>query len=161
MATEKLNRLKSLVQNMDLQDAPAMEAPVEESPVEQASVEDAPMDWGTSTQGDTVREFIPRGIYCSGASGSSDWEYAVRCLAPEFPKKKRKVKKSRSLADIVDQDEQNRSLGDMSPPGMGFVPMLVLAKYPYKFLSASPIIVDNVSKGFFAAEKFWNRKWTV
>jgi len=158
MATDKLNRLQSLIQNVDLEDTAVMETSIKETPVEQASVEEAPVNWYT---GNTVRESALHEDYCSGASGSSDWDYAVRRLAPESQKKKKRVRKSRRLADMVDQDEMKRSLGDLSPAGMGFVPLLALAKYPYKFLSATPTVVDRVSKGFFAAEKFWSRKWTV
>lgn len=124
--------------------------PVVKTPGEETPREGAPVDW--AAEGNSVCPYL------SGASGSSDGEYAVR---RSTQKKKKKTKRSRPLADVVDQDEQKRSLGDKSPPGIGFVPILALAKYPYKFLSASPSIVDSVSKGFFAAEKFWGRKWTV
>lgn len=145
MASNRMDRLHSLMMNADPTDNP-----VAETPGGLITGEGAPVNWGT--EGNPVRPYL------SGASDSSDGEYAAR---RSTQKKKKKTKPSRPLADIVDQDEQKRSLGDISPSGMGFVPILALAKYPYKFLLASPSIVDSVSKGFFAAEKFWGRKWTV
>ena len=157
MASDKVNRLQSLMQNQDLKDNHVEETPVKETLAEADPFGVAPVDWGT--EGYSVRDLSLS--YLSGASDSSDSEYAVRRTVPENQKKKKKYKRSRPLADMVDQDEQKRSLGDTPPLGMGFVPILAVAKYPYKFMTASPTIVDNVSKGFFAAEKFWGRKWTL
>ena len=64
------------------------------------------------------------------------------------------------LAKVVDADEENRSVGQLAQAGIGFCPVLVAAKYPYKFLKESAKIIEQVSS-YFAAEKFWDRRWTM
>jgi hypothetical protein len=89
---------------------------------------------------------------------SSDEEWR---LGPKEIKKQTKPKRVRSISSVTEQDPQYRSVGELAPADMAFVPVLAAAKYPYKFMGASATVVESVSQDYFAHDKFWKRKWTM
>ena len=58
-----------------------------------------------------------------------------------------------------------RQTGDMADINVSFCPIVAVSKYPYRFMSqagpANKLLVDQISLGLFANQKFWDRSWSV
>ncbi|MCJ1432189.1 hypothetical protein MMC27_001545 [Xylographa pallens] len=96
-----------------------------------------------------------------GGSSSSDDDYAVRKTVDIPKKKQQKPRTLPTLADSMDQDQENRNTGDMGPLQIWYCPILAVAKFPYKFMKGSAELVEKVSWRYFASSKIWDRKWTI
>lgn len=81
------------------------------------------------------------------------------------PKQQRREMKETSKPvkheNVVIKDPENRPVGEEAPPNSNFCPILAVSKYPYRFMTATTAIVDEVSRKFFAGNEFWNRTWTL
>lgn len=97
-----------------------------------------------------------------GVSESSDDDYAVRRPPSVSSAKLRKARKARPSTDLLDQENQDRMIGDLGPLGAGYCPILAVAKYPYRFMKgSSTMLTEKVASRFFTSAKIWNRKWTM
>ena len=93
---------------------------------------------------------------------SSDDSYQARAPVPETRRKAVKGRNKTSPGKIPELDTANREVGELPPLEMTFCPILAVSKFPYKFMStSSAFISEDVSRHFFAADKFWMRKWTM
>ena len=141
MASEMINRLRELMQQQNMQE----DAVVQEQPVLVSAL--------------VSQQVLENKLEENNASSEDD--YAVRKNVRETLKEQKRVSQTLpDLAKVVDIDEENRPVGQLAEAGIGFCPVLAAAKYPYKFLNESANIIEQVSS-YFAAEKFWNRKWTM
>ncbi len=52
-----------------------------------------------------------------------------------------------------------QELGQISPPGWSFCPIVAVSKYPYRYLSKPDS--ETVANRFFNEGKFWEREWEL
>ena len=141
MASERINRLRELMQQENIQEDTVIQGRVE---------------FVTAPDSQYVLMDEVEKNY-----SLSDDDYALRKTGKEAQKEREHNPQALpDLAKVVDVDENNRSVGQLVPAGIGFCPVLAAAKYPYKFLRESAKVIEQVSS-YFAAEKFWDREWTM
>ena len=92
-----------------------------------------------------------------GSESDDDWSRPL----PKSTKSRKEKANQLHFADFVEPDPEGRLLGQLASSGQSFCPILAVSKYPYRYLYSSSATVDLVSQSFFAAGKFWARKWTM
>ncbi|MCJ1475032.1 hypothetical protein MMC13_003692 [Lambiella insularis] len=182
MAHDKMARLRLLMQKENVPEAP-VEVP---NSLERTTNEQKPNPAGCDAQGEKFRvkaeenvdatsaaEHVPddsidqqaprqqsKVFGNHGGSSSSD-DYPVRKTPLASSKKQSKVRKSRPLHRPVGQADELSTIKDLGCLGIGYCPILAVAKYPYKFMKGSAALTEQVACNFFSAAKFWDRKWTL
>ena len=153
MATDRIERLRLLMQAENIVEAPPENVP---DSIPDISWEASPeIIWGSRLQ-NSARQGSG-----GGDSSSSDQDYAVRKTVATPPKKQRKVRALSTLAAFTDQDEEKPIIGDLGPLQIGYCPILAVTKFPYKFMRGSAALVEKVSRKYFVSSKIWDRKWTM
>ncbi|MCJ1289292.1 hypothetical protein MMC34_000824 [Xylographa carneopallida] len=153
MATDRIERLRLLMQAENIVEAPPENVP---DSIPDISWEASPeIIWGSRLQ-NSARQGSG-----GGDSSSSDQDYAVRKTVATPPKKQRKVRALSTLAAFTDQDEEKPIIGDLGPLQIGYCPILAVTKFPYKFMRGSAALVEKVSRKYFVSSKIWDRKWTI
>lgn len=92
------------------------------------------------------------------SASEDDWS---RPLPISTKSRKEKTMNQLHFADVAEPDPEGRLLGQLASFGQTFCPILAVSKYPYRYLYTSSATADLVSQNFFAAGKFWARKWTM
>ena len=93
---------------------------------------------------------------------SSDDSYQARAPVPETRRKAAKGRNKTSPGNVSEHDTAHGEVGELPPLEMTFCPILAVSKFPYKFMSTSSAFMsEEVSRHFFAADKFWMRQWTM
>ena len=93
---------------------------------------------------------------------SSDDSYQARAPVPETRRKAAKGRIKTNPGSLPEHDSAHCEVGEFPPLEMTFCPILAVSKFPYKFMSTSSASMsEEVSRHFFAADKFWMRQWTM
>ncbi|MCJ1389545.1 hypothetical protein MMC18_002402 [Xylographa bjoerkii] len=160
MAIDRIERLRLLMQAENITETPPQNIPEDLTGISWKPPPE--IDWDTPPQDKEATPQISASLDGGGGgSSSSDDDYAVRKTV-DIPKKKPpRARTLPTLADSMDQDEENRTTGDMGPLQIGYCPILAVAKFPYKFMKGSAALVEKVSWRYFASSKIWDRKWTI
>ncbi|MCJ1307140.1 hypothetical protein MMC25_000786 [Agyrium rufum] len=164
MATEKLNRLKMLMQDTDFQ------WPTEEellaNKLRQSQVNDEPEPPKPETSAPKATEVPPP---CSEPPNTAISRVLASLVDGSEPNTETPVRDftrskppfSMNDKDIIGGDDEARKVGQLSSAGRSFCPIHAVAKYPYRFLSQTPTAMELVSQAGFAGGKFWEREWSI
>ena len=156
---DRIERLRILMEAENITEAPSQNVP---EGVTDVSWEASPKNtWGIPPYDKEAPQISAEWGHEGGASSSSDDDYAARKTVALSKKKQQKARNVPALADFTDQDEENRTTGDKGPLQIGYCPILAVAKFPYKFMKGSAVLVEKVSWRYFASSKIWDRKWTM
>jgi len=97
---------------------------------------------------------------------SADWETQEReRLARESKASSMKLSSSSKIKPVepsLDPLKTDNRLGEVSPLGLRFCPILALAKFPYRYLPKSAWSSQQlIASKFFDEGKFWQREWNL
>lgn len=149
MASKKLERLRLLLGDDLFFALPENQEVPQASSEEAASKTDAPASPQVAVT--TIK----------ASYSSSDDSYAARSQPTTVAKKQVKLRKEFSLEDVDVEDREGLMVGDRASEGMAFCPIMAVSKFPYRFMGKVNRVTEEVSKMFFAGNKFWERKWTM
>ncbi|KAI9703587.1 MAG: hypothetical protein M1836_007357 [Candelina mexicana] len=113
-----------------------------------------PISWGSDSDEEASYQPAPLPL----PPGTDVASFTTKKTTNAIPEKvfATETKAVRKTTKFVELDSQ---IGRLSPVSITFCPILAVAKYPYKYVTKET--QERVAQAFFAAGKFWERKWDL
>jgi len=120
----------------------------------------------TATNDEYLRSHSPSSDWAAPKVSSADWDTQEReGLARESEAASMKhplSAKDMPIEPLPESFKTDERLGEVSPIGFRFCPILALAKFPYKYLPRSAWSSQRaIASKFFDEGKFWQREWNL